>query len=48
MIIYEENKRKIQDITQQLEHGQQELDELNKKHAHMHQGWAAKLKPMEK
>lgn len=48
MIIYEENKRKIQEMTLQLEHRQQELDELNKKQARMHQGWADKLKPMEK
>lgn len=48
MIIYEENKRKIQEMTLQLEHRQQELDELNKKQVLMHQGWADKLKPMEK
>lgn len=48
MIIYEENKRKIQEMTLQLEHRQQELDELNKKQVLMHQGLAEKLKPMEK
>lgn len=48
MIIYEENKKKVQELCTQLEKRQQELDELSRKQAKLHEGWADKLVPMEK
>lgn len=48
MIIYEENKKKIQEINSQLEQCQKELGEMTVKQAQLHEGWTKKLEPLEK
>lgn len=48
MIVYEENKKTIDDLNEKLESTQQNLEAMRKKHIQLHSSWAGKLEPLER
>lgn len=48
LIMYEESKKKVEEMNAQLEKCQQEVNGMAKKQSQLHESWAAKLEPMEK
>lgn len=48
MILYEENKKKIEEMNVQLEKGQQEVNVMAKKQTQVHESWSGKVEQMER
>lgn len=48
MILYEENKKKIEEMNVQLEKGQQEVNGIAKKQTQVHESWSGKVEQMER